>query len=249
MLSGKDAVFPEIPVYVVSVRYFHDRHAHIDRLATRFGFEYEYIFDYDADQITLEDWSRVDQGMSAKSASNALKHFEVQKRLNHSKHSVALVLEDDVILFDGFVKHLNKVLHLSNQLDPGWLIFLGGADNKIDRRFVYCIEPKLIENPISTAEAYLIDRAGCIERLTWLRSNIIDRQADHQLKLIDESLGLKQFWFYRPIATQGSITGEFKTALDSSRSKRSRIFLRLKYEWNRFRRQMLPRAIARILKC
>ena len=51
--------------------------------------------------------------------------------------------------------------------------------------------------------------------MEWLAVHKIDRQADHQIKMIDIDLGIKHYWFSRPLATQGSITGVFKTALDA----------------------------------
>lgn len=240
--------FPDIPIYVISVRTFSDRHRHIEELARSLGFDFEYIFEHDADELSESDWSRVNRAMNPKSVSNTLKHLAAQERLIASGKKVGLVFEDDVIVFDGFVEYLNKTLELASRLDSGWLIFLGGADNKIDSRFSQCSGFSLIENPISTAEAYLVDLDGCLSRRAWLSSNTIDRQADHQLKLIDQFLGLPHFWTSRPLVTQGSITGDFMTALDQSRAKRGPLFLKWKYRWNCLRRQTLPRFFARIMR-
>jgi len=238
----------ELPIYVISVKSFTDRHKHIEKLANSFGFQFTYIFDYDADQLTETDWERVDPDMNPKSVSNTLKHLEAQKLLIASGRKAGLVLEDDVILFDGFMDNLARTIELLGQEEDGWLVFLGGADNKIDSRFTESAELRLIENPISTAEAYLIDVAGCVKRQEWFLSHVIDRQADHQLKLIDQSLGIPHFWTSIPLATQGSITGQFVTALDQSRAKHGPLFLGLKYRWNCWRRQAVPRFFGKFLK-
>ncbi|MDA8665230.1 hypothetical protein N9L52_04445 [Litoricolaceae bacterium] len=238
----------EIPIYVISVKSFTDRHKHIEKLSKSFGFQFEYIFDYDADELTESDLQRVDPAMNPKSVSNTLKHIEAQKLLIASGRQVGLVLEDDVILFDGFMDNLARTLDLLSQEKDGWLVFLGGADNKIDSRFTESEELRLIENPLSTAEAYLIDAAGCVERQEWLSSHVIDRQADHQLKLMDKSLGICHFWTSIPLATQGSITGQFVTALDQSRAKHGPLFLGLKYRWNCWRRQAVPRFFGKFLR-
>lgn len=238
----------ELPIYVISVKSFTDRHKHIEKLANLFGFQFTYIFDYDADELTETDWERVDPGMNPKSVSNTLKHIEAQKLLIASGKKAGLVLEDDVILFDGFMDNLSRTLELLSQEKDGWLVFLGGADNKIDSRFTESEELRLIENPISTAEAYLIDVAGCVKRQEWFSSHVIDRQADHQLKLIDQSLGIPHFWTSIPLATQGSITGQFSTALDQSRAKHGPLFLGLKYRWNCWRRQVVPRFFGKFFK-
>ena len=240
--------FPDIPIYVISVRTFSDRHRHIENLSKSLGFDFEYIFEHDADELSESDWSRVNREMNPKSVSNTLKHLAAQERLISSGKTVGLVLEDDVIVFDGLVEGLNKTLDLASRLDSGWLIFLGGADNKIDSRFSQSLDFSLIENPISTAEAYLIDIDGCIRRRKWLSSNLVDRQADHQLKLIDQLIGITHFWTSKPLVTQGSITGDFPTALDQSRAKHGPLFLKWKYRWNCWRRQTLPRLFARVMR-
>jgi GR25 family glycosyltransferase involved in LPS biosynthesis len=238
----------KLPIYVISVKSFTDRHEHIEKLAKSFGFHFEYVFDHDADELTELDWKRVNREMSPNSVSNVLKHIEAQKLLIESGSQVGLVLEDDVLLFDGFMDNLAQTLELSTHEKSGWLVFLGGADNKIDSRFTDVTELTLIENQISTAEAYLIDVTGCLKRQEWLAANIIDRQADHQLKLIDQTLGIRHFWTSRPLVTQGSITGRFTTTLDQSRAKHSAAFLRLKYHWNCWRRQVYPRFFGRFLR-
>ena len=235
--------FPNIPVYVISVKSFGCRHKHIEKLSKQLGFKFEYIFDFDADALSNADRNRAASSMSDKSISNSLKHFEAQKRLVESNRPFGLVFEDDVIPFRGFVERLWGVLELAEKLDEGWLIFLGGADNKIDQRFLENQTLSLISREISTAEAYLIDRSSCSSRLTWLSGNIIDRQADHQIKFMDRELGVNHFWVSAAMVTQGSITGRFKTELDASRSKHSSFYLATKYFWNRLRRQIIPRTL------
>lgn len=234
-----------IPIYVVTVKTFFERHAHMAELEERLGVKFEYIWNYDAQDLSNEDCSRISGGMARESISNVLKHFEAQRRFLNTEASVCLVLEDDVLLFDDFEESLQTILGLVQDIEPGWLVFLGGADNKIDGRFLEKTEV-LIEQYLSTAEAYLLDRHGCERRFEWLELNKIDRQADHQIKLIDQQLGTKHYWFSEPLATQGSITGLFDTALDSSRAKHGAMYLKARFHWNRFRRQIAPRFFARI---
>jgi hypothetical protein len=241
--------FPaELKVYVISVRSFHDRHCHIQELSDRFGFQFEYVFDYDADDLKDADWKLFGRSMSPQAASTVLKHIECQRRLLNSDSEYALIFEDDVIPLNGFNTRIKKVMAQVDALEPGFLVFLGGVDNKIDRRFAYSKKDKLISHPMSTAEAYIIDKAGSQLRLNWLEANLITMPADHQLRWMDEMLSIPQYWASFPLVTQGSISGKFPTTLDSSRGKHSLIFLRLKFEWNRLRRQIIPRFIVRIQK-
>lgn len=239
------SVLQSIPVYVITVKTFLDRHAHMAALEERLGVKFEYIWNHDVDDLSDDDLSRVSGDMTRRSVSNVLKHFEAQSRFLATESEVCLVLEDDVLLFDTFEENFEKVLAHIKKLTPGWLIFLGGADNKIDRRFL-SQNDGLIEQDLTTAEAYLLDRCGCQKRLEWLKMYKLDRQADHQIKLIDRALGIKHYWYSQPLATQGSITGLFSTALDASRAKHGRAYLNLRYQWNRFRRQSVPRFLVKI---
>jgi GR25 family glycosyltransferase involved in LPS biosynthesis len=232
----------ELPIYVVSVTTFEDRHRHMNAQATKYGLNLEYIWPFDADALTDVDMARVkEDALPRPSVSAVLKHLEAQTRQVDREQPVCLVLEDDAILFDGFVEKLERTLQLAKALDPGWLIFLGGADNHIDARFLESKALRLIEQPISTAEAYLLDLEGCRRRLGWFDENLIRLPADHLLKAMDEALGIRHYWASEPLATQGSITGRFRTALDSSRGKHSRIYLLMRYWYNRFRKQIVPR--------
>jgi GR25 family glycosyltransferase involved in LPS biosynthesis len=241
-------LFMMFPIYVISVKTYADRHRHIALLAERYGLEVEFVWPFDVDDLSASDLSGVSDKLAPASVSNVLKHLHAQEMLLQTDKSFALILEDDVILFDDFLEKMAKVLKLSSELEPGWLIFLGGADNKIDSRFIEADELTLISAPLTTAEAYLVDRTSCAKRCEWLRHNKVDRQADHQLKLIDNLLQINQYCVSHPMATQGSVTGLFDTKLDSSRSKHGSTYLRLRYAYNRFRRQVVPRFWARFKK-
>lgn len=243
------SVVTELKIYVVSVTTFTDRHAHMTNQAKKFGLTLEYIWAFDAEALTDETLRRFTPGALPRASMSALlKHLEAQKRMVEQAYPVCLVLEDDAILFDGFSGKLEQTLRLARGLSPGWLIFLGGADNRIDARFLDSNEFRLIEQPISTAEAYLLDLDGCRRRLNYLEQNLIDKPADHFLKAIDGYLGISHYWVSEPIVTQGSITGRFKTALDGSRGKHSAVYLLVRYWYNRLRKQIIPRLFKRAVR-
>ncbi len=179
------------------------------------------------------------------SISTVLKHLEAQRRLIESGDKFALVLEDDAILFAEFSATLNQILTSECLPSEPFLLFAGGADNKVTDAFIEAKPTDLVQHPLSTAEAYFIERSAAERRLEWCSKNRIDKPADHFLTWIDQMLGITQYWTGVPLATQGSITGQFKTSLDASRAKHSPLFLWLKYHYNRLRRQTLPRFIAR----
>lgn len=233
---------------MITAKIFPERQRHISRLAEIMGFSFEYVSKYDADALEPDDLKLVSDQLSPASVSNVLKHLEAQRMFLRTANDCALIFEDDVILFEQFFLNLSLVLSDAAMLRPGWLIFLGGADNKIDARFARSSNICLIEKPMTTAEAYLVDRKSCQMRVKWLRKNIIDRQADHQLKQMDSQLGITHYCVSHPMATQGSILGLFKTSLDKSRAKHISAYLRLRFEYNRFRRQTIPRAWEKLKK-
>lgn len=179
-----------IKIYVITVRHFTDRHDHIQRLAVRFGFDFQYVLKFDADQLSKADLAMVSADLAPKSASNVLKHLEAQKMFieQHQAEGLALILEDDVVLFDDFFERLEVIIPKLAQFDPGFLIFLGGADNKIDERFLHSSDNDLIETPITTAEAYLVDGFSCIRRVAWsVRTSSISRRIINSKRLITYS--------------------------------------------------------------
>ena len=234
--------FSSIPVYVISVKSFTERQSSIEKQAKAFGFTPEFIFQFDSDNLLADDRARVSERLPSKTASCALKHFEAQKRLLESNSDFALVIEDDVLFFDTFLERIDEVLMRLRVLDPGWLVFLGGADDSFPKEALRLTDNELIEHPLSTAEAYFVDREGCKLRLDYLRKNRILKPADHQLKMLDEILGIQQFWLAKPLCTQGSITGQFRTSIDSSRARHSGLYLQIRFAWRRFVKQFFPRA-------
>lgn len=177
-----------------------------------------------------------------------MKHIEAQRKLLESDSNWCLVLEDDALLPPDFSQKMESVLSLIKAVNEPCLVFLGGTDNRLDSRFFECDSMSLIESPMTTAEAYLLNRKGCEIRLKWLDNHQIDKPADHYLKSLDKKLGITQFRVSEPFVSQGSITGIFRTSLDSSRAKHGVRYLQIKFMWNRLRKQTLPRMWAKIGK-
>ena len=243
----------EVAVYVLSVKSFTERHASINAQAADLGLDIEYIWDFDVPELRKKDFQKCNTDiLPPESISLVLKHFEAHRRLAQSSVNTALILEDDAIFFKGFKKGLEKYIALSNQMPDPHLILLGGADNRMPEKFLNAAnesckqENDLIEHPISTAEAYLTSKRTAKMRIDWLMKNKIELPADHLFQHIDPQLGIKHFWPPAPLATQGSITGQFKSTLDASRKSKPASFLILKYGYNRFRRQIVPRLLTSI---
>lgn len=237
-----------LTVYVISVRDFEERQRELSSKAYRLGLNLEFIWDFDPDEHA-EFFKFCCETMPPKSASCVLKHMSAQKRLLDSGAPYALVVEDDVVFHSNFVSGLLSVINQAKKLPKRWLIFLGGADNHWPLPFWKIHdEYEIVKSPITTAEAYLIDHDGAVERLKWLEGNKITLPADHFLASLDPVLGITQYRIATAIAGQASITGKFKTSLDANRAKHGGLYLRLRYLWNRFRKQLIPLFLFRIFK-
>jgi GR25 family glycosyltransferase involved in LPS biosynthesis len=237
-------VTPELEdllVFVISVQTYSERHEHIKVESRKCGLEIDFIFEFDAIDLSESDLARVDRSIGLGASSCVLKHVEAQKRLLKSGAEIGLVLEDDAVFFHRPKERLEAVVAQARKLQPGWLISLGGADEKFVGNNVDLKSDDLIAGHISTAECYLIDRVGCELRYDWMRVNQINKPADHFLKEIDQLLNIPQYRVYEPLCTQGSISGRFHTTLDSSRSGKSLHYLAARYKWRRFFKQILPR--------
>jgi len=121
----------------------------------------------------------------------------------------SIVFEDDAILDKNFVDEINQIMNENINLNNKKLIFLGGADNKIN--FSQLVTKKIIfENPIATTEGYITDVNACEERIKSLRNIIISLPIDHLLKKIDLENKIKQYWSLKPLVEQGSVIGKFE---------------------------------------
>lgn len=224
-------------MYVVSVKAFHDRIAHVRRELGRHGIPFQFVFEFDAEELDAEALARFDEpklGLPHKSL--VLKHLHAWRLACMHGHRRVLVLEDDVLLHARFGRLLRDAVTAAGPLAPGWLIFLGGADTKVPEWFFREPGP-LIPLPIATAEAYVTDLEACRRRLAWCESNRIRLPADHLVRRIDAETGIRQYWLPEAAVEQGSVTGRFRSALDAGRIKHGALYNAARYRWMKFKRR------------
>jgi glycosyl transferase family 25 len=203
---------------------------------------FEFIFDYDI--YTIDD--KVDQqyfsqpsALSPAAKSITLKHICAWKKALQNNHQQILVFEDDVVLKGNFSTKLQEVLQAANNISPGYLIFLGGADTKVPKKF-FENKADLYELSMPTAEAYITDQTAIKLRMEWLEKHRISLPADHATVKIDQDCSIKQYWPKKSLVTQGSVFGLFPTTLDKNRSRKSPAVNRLLFEWKKFKRRTCP---------
>lgn len=243
-----ESFFDECLIFVVSVESFEERHRSIAGQLDRMGLAYEFIFEFDPGQFPAVLPFTFSEGLPIKSISCLLKHLEAQRRLLDSEKKFAFILEDDCIFFPSFEAQLGRLIDLIRSLPPSFLVFIGGADNKLRDDYFKQTDLFLIADPLTTAESYFVDKPSCEQRLKYLGRQLISKALDHLLVQTDRVLNIPQFRTSEPLVLQGSIDGSFITTLDDSRRKKSKQFLKARYHWNRFRRQIIFRLWGRLLK-
>lgn len=226
-------------VYVLTVKTFGDRIAHARDQLGRYGLEFEFVLDFDADEIDAVTAGRhfADSAIAMRRhMSLTLKHMQAWRRACERGHGRIMVLEDDLVLYPAFDDRLAEVLRAADGLAPGWLIFLGGGDARVPDEFFLHPGP-FVQLPNPTAEGYLTDLEACRRRLAWCDGHKIDLPADHLITAIDRAQGIAQYWPLEPLMEQGSVTGLFDSVLDSGRMRHSRLYNIARHRWTRWRRR------------
>jgi glycosyltransferase involved in cell wall biosynthesis len=245
--SAQEVNFLVDKVYVLTVRSFADRIRHIKAQLERQCIPFEFIFDHDIGDISLQEFKQFSDNysLSLSHQSITLKHIKAWKNCVEHGYSRILILEDDVVLKQHFIARLGSYLKELSGTD-GYLLFLGGADTRVSIRELLFGRP-VFKRAIRTADAYVTDFSACKNRLHWLELNKICKPADHLIVEIDNSVGNKQYWTAAYLTEQGSVFGLFDSKLDSFRNKHSRLFNRIRYLFRKIKNRVIWVRLRRLL--
>jgi glycosyl transferase family 25 len=222
-------------VYVLSVRTFDDRIAHMRRELGRRGIEFEFVFEHDANAIPAQTLDRVfaPSDLSRAHQSLVLKHIETWRRCVERGHARVLVFEDDAVLARGFEREFARAMAEADSLPGPYLLYLGRGDNRYIGAGAG--DGALVAGGILPAtDALVFDRAAAERRLAWLASNKVARTADWMMREIDAAVGIPHFWLRNPVVEQGSMNGLFDSVLDNKRRLRGRWYAWLRYRWDKW---------------
>lgn len=227
-------------VYVLTVRTFARRIAHVERELARHAIAFEFVLEHDADELDPQSAGVrfAPSDMKPAQQSLVLKHVQAWRNALGRGARRVLVFEDDALLDTEFVARFDQAMRAADALAPGWLVYLGGADTKVPDSYFLAAGP-LVPLPIATTEGYVTDLAAVERRLAWVQSHPIHLPADHLIRAMDPALGIQGYWLKPPIVEQGSVTGIFDSVLDANRRKHSRAYNVLRNRWNKFQRRRL----------
>ncbi len=227
-------------VYVLTVKTFTQRIAHVEAEMGRHGIAFEFMFQHDAAELdpALVAATFDPSDMKAAHQSLVLKNIQVWQDALAKGYRRVLVFEDDAVLLPEFKARFHEAMTVADKLPDGWMIFLGGVDTRVPDAYFLAPGP-LVRLPMATAEGCVHDALAMVRRLEWLAKNKVTLPADHLMRHLDEAMGTPQYWLRHPIVEQGSVLGIFDSFLDGSRQKHSRRYNILRNRWNKFRRRRL----------
>jgi glycosyl transferase family 25 len=227
-------------VYVLTVRGYTGRQAHIERQLAAHGIAFRFVFAHDVPDMdpALVAATFGPSDLRPPHQSLVLKNIQVWRDAVAQGHARVLVFEDDAVLAPDFAARFDEAMRAAVQLAPGWMLFLGGVDTKVPDRYFLSAGP-LVELPMATAEGCVHDALAMRRRLQWLESHRVTLAADHLVKHIDAAQGTRQFWLRHPVVEQGSVVGLFDSELDSHRRRHGRTYNILRNRWNKFQRRRL----------
>lgn len=117
-------------VYVINLERASERRRHILRELEKHGLDYELIAGVDGKSLSEDERNRVSDRAAVEARPNkltagaigcALSHLEVYRKMIADNADVALVLEDDAVLFDGIGELLKLI---ENKIEDGEAILL-----------------------------------------------------------------------------------------------------------------------------
>lgn len=232
-----------LPAYVIHAKSLPERREHIQRELDRAGIAFEWVLDFDADEITADvDRAYFAEGvdLTLRQKSCAMKHIVAMQRIRERGQDLALIFEDDAILVPDFCERLKRVLAEAERWPRPRVLHLGAATNFYTPasqlrpgRLVY------EGNRVRNMEAYVLGAPEAAARLDWLARNPMDEPIDIAFNFGDPAMGIPFLWPEPPLAEQGSLNGVFASSL--SRKQHLRLQLRIQFAIQKFKRRYLRR--------
>lgn len=219
-------------VFVLSVRSFVERIAHIRAEMARHAIDFEFVFDFDAHAIPAELIERrfAPSDLQPAHQSLVLKHLRTWQLAVERGLERVLVFEDDAVLAPDFNPRFGAAMAAASALPGPWLVYLGRGNNQ--HVGVGGKEALIAGGLLPATDALVFNRAAAERRLAHLETHRITRPADWLTRETDRATGVAHYWLAQPIVEQGSMNGQFASVLDNKRRGRGRGYAWLRYKWD-----------------
>jgi len=226
-------------ILIINVKAFVERRRHVEAQLARFGLAGEFIHDFDAGEITPELDRRWFAGgeLNRGQKSCALKHIAALERVVERGWQHCLVLEDDVVLSDGFPDGVRAALAEARDQPRPYVVYLGAGGNfytpasqrQPGRRLYPATKGRF-------TDSYLIGAQEAALRLAHINAEPMAKPIDVVFDRVDTAAGIRFLWLEDPVVEQGSKLGLFRTSLEAAPPN----WLQgLRYRLERFRRRYL----------
>lgn len=226
-------------IYIVHYTKLKDRYDHIMPFLEKCNIPYEFIRDYDQEELideNIKDFYLADNELfthkiqysysflnskfrilNKPEISCTIKHLIAIKKLSEECKNFGLILEDDVVFYENFNKNYKKCIDLT---PSDWdAIFLGDGCGEHFQALKLSQSKKindscyLINHPATNcAEAYMLKSnvAKNIYKSAIPFQLVSDWEIAYNLHKIDAKI----YWWYPSLVTQGSRNGKYKSTLD-----------------------------------
>lgn len=232
-----------LPTYVIHAKSLPERREHIQRELDRAGIAFEWVLDFDADEIATDvDRAYFADGanLTLRQKSCAMKHIVAMQRIRERNQDLALVFEDDAILVPDFSERLKRVLVEAEQWPRPRVLHLGAATNFYTPASQLRPGQIVYEGDrVRNTEAYVLGAPEAAARLDWIARNPMTLPIDFTFNHSDPATGIPFLWPEPPLAEQGSLNGMFNSSL--SRKQHFKLQLRIQFAIQKFKRRYLRR--------
>ena len=205
-----------------------ERGEHVDKMLRSIGIDYEFVNEGDSEpqiQTYLNLYMRNGKEEMHKKSPRALctvSHFLAYERLLEEGRDGALVLEDDIVLHDNFLPRYEKSIEEYRRNYTDRKVLISYEDSSLQfvprsqrekGRMLYPAEKGRM------AGAYFINRLAAEAILERLKTDKCDLAIDlYHYQLFQEHF-MDSLWCQPALATQGSFTGQFRSALSKKKDR------------------------------
>lgn len=220
--------FAAMKVLVIHAAKLKERGENIDKMLKSMGLDYEFIREGDADQLTDEMLDKYladgpeDMHKKSPRASCTIKHFLSYEKILADSMEGALVLEDDIVLHDGFVPLFEKSIAEYRRDYAERPVLISYEDSSLQfvprsqREKGRMLYPGHKDR---MAGAYFINSHAAKAILDCLKEQPSDIPVDcYHYRLLREGV-IDYLWCQPALATQGSFTGAFRSSLSKKKDR------------------------------
>jgi len=163
-------------IYIIHYKKLKERKKYLLDIFEKYNIKnFEFIENYDRDNITDENIELFDKNFSKIHIAICLSHFYAYKKISEENHENSLIIEDDVIINENFFKNLNNYIKiLPYNYD---MVFIGdGCNLHIDKNKILpnCVMYKRnldIEYGTRCTDSYIVSKKCANKIINYLNNN------------------------------------------------------------------------------